>query len=69
VNQVGYCIVAHRDTLAKNPDLVKRFVAATIRSYKETEANPQAAINAMADIVGGTMAQDESKGRRFRSSR
>ncbi|HEY4162079.1 MAG TPA: hypothetical protein VGM59_03390, partial [Dongiaceae bacterium] len=39
----------------------KRFVAATIKSYKETEANPQAAIDSMADIVGGTMADDAGK--------
>ena len=33
----------HTDTVAKNPDLVKRFVRATIASYKATEADPQAA--------------------------
>ena len=31
INQVGYCIVANTATVANNPDLVKRFVAATIR--------------------------------------
>jgi NitT/TauT family transport system substrate-binding protein len=61
VNQVGYCVVAHKDTLAKNPDLVKRFVAATIAAYKETERNPDAAIASMADIVGGSMAEDAGK--------
>lgn len=61
INQVGYCIVANTATVAKNPDLVKRFVAATIESYKATEANPPAAIDSMADIVGGTMADDKSK--------
>src|SRR5215470_10262756 len=44
VNQVGYCIVTTKDTVAKNPDLVKRFMAATIKAYKETAANPDAAI-------------------------
>ena len=61
VNQVGYCIVAHKDTIAKNPDLVKRFVAATIAAYKETEKNPDAAVASMADIVGGSMAEDAGK--------
>jgi NitT/TauT family transport system substrate-binding protein len=61
VNQVGYCLVTSKDTVANKPDLVKRFVAATIKAYKEAEANPDAAIASMADIVGGTMAEDEGK--------
>lgn len=61
VNQVGYCIVATKETVEKNPDLVKRFMAATIKAYKETEANPDAAIASMADIVGGSMAEDAGK--------
>lgn len=61
VNQVGYCIVANTDTVKNKPDLVKRFVAATMKAYKETEANPDAAIASMADIVGGSMAEDQGK--------
>lgn len=61
VNQVGYCIVTSKDTIAKNPDLVKRFVAATVQAYKETEKNPDAAVASMADIVGGSMAEDAGK--------
>jgi NitT/TauT family transport system substrate-binding protein len=61
VNQVGYCIVARKEMVAKNPDLVKRFVQATIKSYKAAEADPDAAVNSVADIVGGTMAEDEGK--------
>ena len=61
INQVGYCIVTHTDTVAKKPDLVKRFLAATMKAYKETEANPDAAIASMADIVGGSMAEDQGK--------
>jgi NitT/TauT family transport system substrate-binding protein len=61
VNQVGYCIVTHTDTVAKKPDLVKRFLAATMKAYKETEANPDAAVSSMADIVGGAMAEDQGK--------
>jgi NitT/TauT family transport system substrate-binding protein len=61
INQVGYCIVTNTDTVAKKPDLVKRFLAATMKAYKETEANPDAAIASMADIVGGSMAEDQGK--------
>jgi NitT/TauT family transport system substrate-binding protein len=61
VNQVGYCIVTHTDTVAKKPDLVKRFLAATMKAYKETETNPDAAVASMADIVGGSMAEDTGK--------
>jgi NitT/TauT family transport system substrate-binding protein len=61
INQVGYCIVANTATVSKNPDLVKRFVAATIESYKATEADPKVAVAAMADIVGGTMNEDAGK--------
>jgi NitT/TauT family transport system substrate-binding protein len=59
VNQVGYCISTHEDTVKNNPELVKRFVAATVKAYKEAEADPDAA--SMADIVGGSMASDEGK--------
>jgi NitT/TauT family transport system substrate-binding protein len=61
VNQVGYCIVANTETVKSNPDLVKRFMAATMKAYKETEANPDAAVASMADIVGGSMAEDQGK--------
>jgi NitT/TauT family transport system substrate-binding protein len=61
INQVGYCIVTHADTVANKPDLVKRFMAATMKAYKETEANPDAAVASMADIVGGSMAEDQGK--------
>jgi len=61
VNQVGYCIVANTDTVKNKPDLVKRFVGATMKAYKETETNPDAAIASMADIVGGSMAEDQGK--------
>jgi len=61
VNQVGYCLSTNDDTVKNNPDLVKRFVEATVKSYQEAEADPQAAVDAMADIVGGSMASDEGK--------
>ena len=61
VNQVGYCLSTHTDTVKNNPDLVKRFVAATVSAYKKAEADPDSAVASMADIVGGTMAEDQGK--------
>lgn len=61
VNQVGYCLSAHKDTLAENPGLVKKFVGATVKAYRDAERNPDAAVDAMADIVGGTMAEEQGK--------
>ena len=61
VNQVGYCIVANTATVAANPDLVRRFVAATVESYKATEADPAAAVKAMGDVVGGTMNEEKGQ--------
>jgi NitT/TauT family transport system substrate-binding protein len=61
VDQVGYCISTTKALVAENPDLVNRFVDATIAAYKQAEADPDAAVNAIADIVGGTMAEDEGK--------
>ena len=61
VNQVGYCIAATADTIKNKSDLVKRFMRATVKAYKEAEANPDSAVAAIADIVGGTMAEDQGK--------
>jgi NitT/TauT family transport system substrate-binding protein len=61
VNQVGYCIAAHTDTIKNNPGLVKRFVQATMEAYAKAEKNPDAAVDAIADIVGGSMAEDAGK--------
>ena len=61
VNQVGYCITTHKDTIANNPDLVKRFLDATVASYANAEKNPDSAVDAIADIVGGSMAEDAGK--------
>lgn len=61
VHQVGYCISTTKDTVKNKADLVKRFMQATIKSYAETAKNPDAAIAAMADVVGGTMADDKGK--------
>ena len=46
VNTVGLTVIAHEDTIAENPDLVKRFVQATVRSFEAAQADPDAAVNA-----------------------
>ncbi|MEP3278241.1 MAG: ABC transporter substrate-binding protein [Stappiaceae bacterium] len=61
VDLVGYCISTRKDLVESNPDLVNRFVDATLKAYAETEANPDSAVDAIADIVGGTMAEDQGK--------
>jgi NitT/TauT family transport system substrate-binding protein len=48
VAQPGYAIVAHKDTVASNPDLCKRFVQATIASVAEAKAHPDEVIDALA---------------------
>jgi NitT/TauT family transport system substrate-binding protein len=46
VNTVGLTIHTNRDTLAGNPDLVRRFVKATTRSFEAAIKDPDASIKA-----------------------
>ncbi|MEQ8368818.1 MAG: ABC transporter substrate-binding protein [Roseicyclus sp.] len=59
VDQVGYCISTRRELVESNPDLVDRFVDATLEAYARAEADPDTAVAAIADIVGGTMAEEQ----------
>jgi NitT/TauT family transport system substrate-binding protein len=45
-NIVGMTIMTSGETLKKNPDLVKRFVRATAKSWEEAKKNPGAAVDA-----------------------
>jgi NitT/TauT family transport system substrate-binding protein len=45
-NIVGMTILTSGDTIKKNPDLVKRFVRATAKSWEEAKKNPGAAVDA-----------------------
>jgi len=45
-NIVGMTIMTTSDTIKKNPDLVKRFVRATVKSWDEAKKNPNAAVDA-----------------------
>lgn len=46
VNTVGLTIHTHHDTIKSNPDLVRRFVKATIRSFEAAQKEPEASIKA-----------------------
>jgi NitT/TauT family transport system substrate-binding protein len=46
VNTVGLQIHTHEDTIKSRPDLVRRFVKATVRSFEAAIADPIAAIKA-----------------------
>ena len=45
-NTVGLTIFTHNDLIKDNPDLVRRFVKATIRSFEAAIKDPEAAIKA-----------------------
>ena len=45
-NIVGMTILTSGETIKKNPDLVRRFVRASIKSWEETKKNPGAAVDA-----------------------
>lgn len=50
VDTVGMTIAAHLDTLKEKPDLVRRFVKATIRSWETAQKDPAAAVKAALKI-------------------
>jgi NitT/TauT family transport system substrate-binding protein len=60
VAQPGYVIVAHQDTVKNNPDLVKRFVLATLQSTKGALENPDAAVKSMTDVMGGAAFDEKA---------
>jgi NitT/TauT family transport system substrate-binding protein len=45
-NIVGMTIMTSGDTIRKNPELVRRFVRASAKSWEEAKKNPQAAVDA-----------------------
>jgi NitT/TauT family transport system substrate-binding protein len=49
-NIVGMTILTSGETLKKNPDLVKRFVRATVKSWEEAKKNPGAAVDAALKV-------------------
>jgi len=49
-NIVGMTIVAKTDLIKSNPDLVRRFVRATVKSWEEAKKNPEAAVDATLKV-------------------
>src|SRR6185436_2521727 len=49
-NIVGMTILTSGDTRKKNPDVVKRFVRATVKSWDESQKNPDAAVDAAMKV-------------------
>jgi NitT/TauT family transport system substrate-binding protein len=50
VNTVGITVHTNEDTLAENPDLVKRFVKASVRSWQAALDDPEAAVDAALKV-------------------
>jgi len=48
VATVGVTVITNANLIKSNPDLVKRFVGAAVKSYKAFYENPQAALDAAA---------------------
>ncbi|PSC06613.1 sulfonate ABC transporter substrate-binding protein [Alsobacter soli] len=46
VNTMGLTIIANEDTIKSNPDLVRRFVKATARSFEAALKEPEASVKA-----------------------
>jgi NitT/TauT family transport system substrate-binding protein len=49
-NTVGITIIAKDSTIKDKPDLVKRFVTASVRSWAEAKKNPEAAVDAALKV-------------------
>ena len=49
-NIVGMTIMTSGETIKKNPDLVRRFVRASVKSWEEAKKNPQAAVDAAMKV-------------------
>lgn len=50
VNLLGFSVVAHQDTIEENPDLVRRFVAATSRGWEAARADPASVMSALLQV-------------------
>ena len=50
VNLVGLTVVAHEDLIRANPDLIRRFVRATRKTFEVARAEPMAAVQAAIKV-------------------
>ncbi len=51
MNLLGTGLVVNNETLKNDPELVRKFVRATQKSWTEAAKNPQAAVDAMAELA------------------
>ena len=49
VNALAHGILVHQDTIDDNPDLVRRFVEASVRSWEYTVEHPDEAVDALME--------------------
>ena len=54
VTNMAFGIIANDEFLAENPEIVKRFLAATKRGLENTFANKQEAVDLFIDVTGNT---------------
>ena len=59
VYQPGYSIVASKEMVADNPDLVARFVRATLKATQAAKDDPDAAIAALINWSGSVEDQKD----------
>lgn len=57
----GNALIASETTIGQAPDLVRRFVAATLRSIAYARANPRAAVEAMVKVVPGLNVESDTR--------
>lgn len=62
VTNLAFGIVVNNDFLAENPDVVRRFVAATRKGVEYTLANKDEAVSIFLDKTGNTLPEDFHKG-------
>lgn len=53
VDLYGHSYIVHRDLIEQQPDLVERFLRATYQGWRDAQAEPEAAIDAMMKEVAG----------------
>ena len=56
---LGYQIITNADTLKEKPDMVRRFVAATLKGLEYAKANPDDTIDMLVKS-GADMAKDRA---------
>lgn len=57
IPQPGYAIVASKEMVASNPDLVRRFVKATLEAVAAAKANPDESVQALINWSGSVEDQ------------